>query len=331
MGLFKANYAKPGPGVSKDAPQKRRIIVFFEILGRKYWKLAQANLVFLAMCLVIFALVLLLNNLIFNFTNNGVIVNLVSFLPLSLLSFPITGLTYITRNFAREEHAFVLYDYFNTIKKNWKTCLLHGLVSFFVYYFAFFSFTFYRAKSLDNIIFLVPMIISIIVVILFTFMQYYIFTMFITFKLKYRHILKNALIFSIAGLLRNFLLTLFFVPIWGLVVICLFAPFLNGDVEGAAVLWILPMPFLLFGLGAITSFIISFVTYPLMVKFMIAPAFQKEDGTEGGGEPKDETFGPTQEGDHYKPIEDKESEYVFENGRLVKKVNVESVFDDEVK
>ena len=54
MGLFKANYAKPGPGVSKDAPQKRRIIVFFEILGRKYWKLAQANLVFLAMCLVIF-------------------------------------------------------------------------------------------------------------------------------------------------------------------------------------------------------------------------------------------------------------------------------------
>ena len=331
MGLFKSNYAKPGPGVSKDEPQKRRIIVFFEILGRKYWKLAQANLIFLAMCLVVFALVLLLNNLIFNVTQNGVIVNLVSFLPLSLLAFPITGLTYITRNFAREEHAFVLYDFFNTIKKNWKTCLLHGLVSFFVYYFAFFSFTFYRARSVESMFFLVPMVISIIVVILFTFMQYYVFTMFITFKLKYRHILKNALIFSIAGLLRNILLTVVFVPLWGLVVICLFAPFMNSDVEGAATLWMLPLPFLLLGLAAITAFIITFVTYPLIVKYMIAPVYKKEDGTEGGGEQKEEPFGPAREGDHYKPIEEKDSEYVFENGRLIKKVNVESVFDDELK
>ncbi len=331
MALFRANFAKPGPGVAKDGPQKRRIVVFFEIFFRKFWKLVQVNFIFLVLCLFVFALVLLFNHMAFSISNNGLFINLATFLPLILLALPITGLTYITRNFAREEHAFVWYDFFNAIKKNWKISLLHGAVSFFVYYFATFAFNFYRSKAGESLFFLVPMIVTMIVVVLFTFMQYYIFTMLITFELKYRHVLKNALIFSIAGLLRNILLTVVFGVIWGLVLVCLFAPFINADADGAAVLWILPAPFLLLGLGAITSFIVNFVTYPLLVKYMIAPAYQKEDGSKAGGEGKDATFGPAKENDHYQPIAEKDAEYVFENGRLVKKMNVDSVFDDEVK
>ena len=331
MGLFRAGFTKPGPGVSKDAPEKRRIVVFFEIFFRKFWKLAQANLVFLAMCIPILVLMVLLNMLMIAIGANGVFVDLMTFLPFSLLSFPITGLCYITRNFAREEHAFVLHDYLQTIKKNWKTSLIHGLLSFFLYYFAVFSIRFYYVKTADSLVFMVPLVIIIIVVILFTFMQYYIFTMFITFELKYRHILKNAMIFSMAGLLRNILLTLFIVPVWGFVVMCLFAPMFAGEIEGAAILWMLPLPFLLLGLAAITSFLVSFVTYPLLVRYMIAPKYQKEDGTQVDGNKKDTSFGEVKEGDHYQPLENKETDYVFENGRLVKKMDVESVFDDEVK
>ena len=32
MGLFSFNYAKPGPGVDRDAPKKKGIFLYFELL-----------------------------------------------------------------------------------------------------------------------------------------------------------------------------------------------------------------------------------------------------------------------------------------------------------
>ena len=45
FGLF--DYNKPGPGVPKDAPRKSPLIVFFEILQRKFWNLIKVNMMFL--------------------------------------------------------------------------------------------------------------------------------------------------------------------------------------------------------------------------------------------------------------------------------------------
>ena len=44
FGLF--DYAKEGPGVSKNAPKKRSFVVFLEIYGRKFWSLMCAGLLF---------------------------------------------------------------------------------------------------------------------------------------------------------------------------------------------------------------------------------------------------------------------------------------------
>ena len=45
MGLF--NYSKPGPGISKDAPKKKGIFLYFELFGRKLSKLISVNLIYL--------------------------------------------------------------------------------------------------------------------------------------------------------------------------------------------------------------------------------------------------------------------------------------------
>ena len=92
FGLF--NYNKEGPGVEKNAPKKRAFIVFFEIYGRKFWNLFYANLLFLL-------------------TN----------LPIVTRGLADVGLTKITRNYAREKHAFVKEDFFETVKRNWKQAL----------------------------------------------------------------------------------------------------------------------------------------------------------------------------------------------------------------
>ena len=34
---------KEGPGVSKDAPEKKRFFLFFELYFRKFWKMIELN------------------------------------------------------------------------------------------------------------------------------------------------------------------------------------------------------------------------------------------------------------------------------------------------
>ncbi|MDD6175014.1 MAG: YesL family protein [Firmicutes bacterium] len=316
MGLFSNRYSKPGPGVGKDEPEKRRIVVFFEIFFRKFWKLEQINLLFLLLCIPILLLVFGLNMLMLSVlkVNNALLSNFVSFLPLGLLGIPLTGMTYITRNFAREEHAFIGYDFFDQIKKNWKQGLLHGMITYVLVFVAYYALTFYfAAAATRGWLFMIPGVLCLLLLMAFTFSQYYVFQMIITFELPYKNMLKNGLIFSIAAFLRNLLLTVLHVVVWGFTILLLATP-------ETCILGIL---LLLVGTPAFSSFITNFVTYPVIVRYMIKPMYEKD---EDGGQ-----AASAKDTDHYHPIEedpDKE-EYVFENGRLIKKMDhVESVFED---
>ena len=117
MGFFSNRYNKPGPGVGKNEPEKRRIVVFFEVYFRHFWQLEQTNLVFLLFMLPVFALLFGINLLLCKVTDNGLLINFFTFLPLALAMIPISGMTYVTRNMAREEHAFVWFDFTDQMKK----------------------------------------------------------------------------------------------------------------------------------------------------------------------------------------------------------------------
>lgn len=45
------NYSKPGKGVKKGEPEKKRFFLFFELYFRKISKLIQLNLVFVLFCI----------------------------------------------------------------------------------------------------------------------------------------------------------------------------------------------------------------------------------------------------------------------------------------
>ena len=84
MGFFSNRYNKPGPGVGKNEPEKRRIVVFFEVYFRHFWQLEQTNLVFLLFMLPVFALLFGINLLLCKVTDNGLLINFFTFLPLAL-------------------------------------------------------------------------------------------------------------------------------------------------------------------------------------------------------------------------------------------------------
>ena len=130
------NYDKPGPGVSKDEPKKAAPVRFFEILWRKLSKLVQLNLIFMIPFAVVVALMVVifflpLPHFAFNTSLFGPLDLYAIYavpLPLILMAPFSAGMAYVTRNFAREEHAFVWSDFWEAVKNNWKASLLNGII-----------------------------------------------------------------------------------------------------------------------------------------------------------------------------------------------------------
>lgn len=319
MGFFSSDrFTKPGPGVGKNEPQKRRIVVFFELFFRQFGKLHQVNLLFLLFSLPSVVLFFLINYVVLRITSNALIVNFLTFLPFAALMIPMSGMTYVVRNYARDEHAFSWFDFTDQMKKNWKQSLIHGVVSYVAYFIAYYTIMFYWNQASKNWFFAIPCAILILLVVFFTFAQYYILPMIVTFDLPYKNIVKNGFLFSIMAFLRNFLQTILHVIVWGLFLI-----FMSDTTGGAIIVGVL---MLLTGIPVYTSFLINFTCYPVLVKYMIKPMYGEQENTSEG------EFGKYAEGDHYKPLDENEEkpEYVFENGRLVRRMDdVESVFEDQ--
>lgn len=332
FGFFN-NYSRPGPGVSKDEPQKPPYIRYFQLMGRKYSKLIQLNLLFL----VPFLIVVFLMGVIFflspfhyqlyipiqsNVLRLDVWALYVVPIPLILLSPFVAGLTYVTRNFAREEHAFVFSDFKDAIKNNWKPFLLNGIFLYFAYMVLSFSMFYYYNQSVTNWIFILPFSLCLLLMVVLLFCQYYIPIMIVTFDLSLRKIYRNALIFSVAGLWRNFLLTAIFV----------FMLFLFYQ----ALASVLGLTILIFFLAlfcfSFVSYTTSFIVYPLIEKLLIKPYYEQQEQAKSANAESEKKEEETDEDLHKGEMdEDDAPEYVYINGRLIKRseLNDDQLFEDK--
>ena len=237
FGLF--DYNKPGPGVDKNAPKKKGFVRFFEIYFRKFWRLATANLLYI----------------------------LVS-IPVVTGGLADAGLTYITRNFVREKHAFVSGDFFDTIKKNWKQALPVGIINLVLTLLLAFDLYFFGFGALgedSGIMNMILLALTLAISLIFTFMKYYIPMMMITFKFTIKQLYKNALVFAFADLLRNLLifviLAVFYV---GGFFLFMLGPI--GIVIDLAV-FVLIFP-------AFRSYLIQYNIFPLIKKHIIDPYYE---------------------------------------------------------
>lgn len=259
MGLFQ-NYSRPGPGVSKNQPKKKPFFLFFELLVRKFWDLIKLNLLFLIPTVLAVVMMLYLSSVTRLLP--------VILIPLVLLSPFAAGLTFVTRNYAREEHAFILSDFLSAVKNNWLAFLINGMVCYAVYMIISFSLNFYIMQLKTNSMFYVPMFLCLVVSVLFLFAQYYVPVLIITFDLKLSQIYKNSFIYAFLGLGRNILLTvILFVVIFAVYVMTQWTPL-------TFMIALLIIVFLLF---AFCMFLINFTVYPLVHKTMIEPYVKKEE------------------------------------------------------
>ncbi len=216
FGFF--DYTKPGPGVPKDGPPKARIVVFFEIVQRKFWNLIKINLLFNlfnipAVILGMFAALFLFPGITPDVTGSSDAVVgeiLLKFILLSvLLCIPVVtvgpaqaGFTYLLRNYSREEHAFIWGDFKDNAMKNFKQSVIISVIDFFVAILMIWSIRAYIIIG-GGILMTIGTTLMVMMFIIFLIMHMYIYPMLVTFNLSIKQLYKNALIFAVIKLLPN--------------------------------------------------------------------------------------------------------------------------------
>lgn len=248
MGLF-FNYDKPGKGVDKDAPKKKGPFLYIELFWRKIGKLVQANMIYFLTSLPVF--------LLYHFLSFSVLASVFNGIPLEIVTqFSVivallvgilwgtgpmsAGFSYILRNFAREEHAWVFSDMFEKAKENFKSGIVFFVVDILAFVLGINAIGFYYGLARTNVIFMYLMLVVIICMLIYTFMHFYMYQFAVTFENRIRDIYKNAFIMALANMPMNLILTAF-AAICSYLVLSFLAPV--GIILVAFLVWVMMMRF----------------------------------------------------------------------------------------
>ena len=315
MSLFRPYIYKNRPDLLDNAPVKKGFFRFFELYFRKFWRFLTMNLwyflITLPMVLYVFYTlngyfadrledigegVMLLSGVAF-------IANVFSFVPrvlnvpllvVSLLAYgPITmGFTYILRNFAREEHAW-MSDFWSRAWSNLRQGLFFGIADILIVCLCVSGMFGGLAEEGKNVSYALSVIRSVvcgIALVVWLFMRHYTYLMAVTVNLSVFHILKNAWLFVVLGFGRNVLSSA--VTLACMVVTFLLAPLLT--------IIFLPLFFWSF-----SWFCTVFTCYPIVKKYISVPALEAQTQEEGA--PEDLTTEPEGENGEEKLDPDNDS------------------------
>ncbi len=284
-GLF--NFEKPGPGIDKNTPQKKGIALFWEIFCEKFWNLIPLSLLYLLLCL-----------------------------PVVTIGFADVGITYITRNYSRRKPVFMVTDFFSAIKKNWKQALPVGILNLLITAALIYGLVFYYFSWNEGLFPKIGLIVSGCVLVLFSFLKYYINMLIVTFNLSFKQLYRNSMLLSSAGLKENLIIS---GAVIGLYAVFFGLPLLWIFIFEDAIMTLICMILAALFLPGVQALITQFCVFPVIKKHMIDPYYKAhpkeakrdkallnlfedtEDETEEKGEEAIFTDRGTQETPHEQP------------------------------
>jgi uncharacterized membrane protein YesL len=183
FGLF--DYSKPGKGVDKNAPQKKRFFHFFELYFRKFWKLIALNLMYLLFCI-----------------------------PIVTIGPATSAMVFILKNFTMERPVFLWSDFVDAFKKNWKQSVVLEIIAAFAIVLSYVSGNFYYARIEENKMYYVPLIIILSVSFVVFLAIAYMHIMIPVLDMKFKPMFKNAIALAILGIKTNLITTVFVVALY---------------------------------------------------------------------------------------------------------------------
>lgn len=120
---------------------------------------------------------------------------------LMLLGIGKTGQMYILRNWARDDHSFVISDFKDALKGNWKYGLLTGFIDGFSLLIAYVCYVWYGSMAdMKSAFFTVPQVLIVVLALIWWMMRMVMYPMMVTYDSKYKQLMQNSMLMVLARL-----------------------------------------------------------------------------------------------------------------------------------
>ena len=122
-------------------------------------------------------------------------------IPCMTITGPATaGVSYVTRNWSRDEHAFIWSDFKDAVKENWKQSLLISFITSLVPFVVYMCWQFYGDLASTQPLMTLPQMLILMLGIVWMLAVTYIHPMIVTYQLKLRDLFRNGVLLAIARL-----------------------------------------------------------------------------------------------------------------------------------
>ena len=122
--------------------------------------------------------------------------------PCIAITGPFTaGLSYVTRNWARDEHSFIWTDFKDAVKENWKYSLVISSITGLLPLAAYTGWITYGQLSGQNMLMIVPQILVVMIWLIWSISVTYMYPVTVTYDLKLKDVIwGHGIVLSIARL-----------------------------------------------------------------------------------------------------------------------------------
>ena len=122
-------------------------------------------------------------------------------MPCIAITGPFTaGISYVTRNWARDEHAFIWTDFKEAVKENWRQSLVVSIITGILPLAAYVGWKFYGDMASGQMLMMIPQVLVVLVAVLWSLSVTYMHPLIVSYELKLKDVLRNAFLLGIARL-----------------------------------------------------------------------------------------------------------------------------------
>lgn len=307
MALFR-NYEKEGPGVDPDEPDRGPFIEFFANYFSKFWKISGLGIFNTLASIVPIAILYFLGfsliQMLFpalSFDNISSVIksmdyqfaegidatvfsshlyigtHLIFVATVFILQFFVFGpthaaTTYIMRNYSQRRPVFFWSDLKDAFKANWKQSLIHSLLSSALVTLVIYAFYFYTANLAPGFFKYILQTLIVIILVLITIMNFYVYQMLVTFDLKLKDIYRNSLILTMAKLPTNLIILIIILLLVAVIPFFLLWSIFNLGVGVGILLYLLLLA------SGFVLFLINYFASRGIQKYMIDDIDDDSDG-----------------------------------------------------
>ena len=213
------NWDQPGPGVDKDAPKPRAFFQFFILFGRKFWKYMGLNMLYILLSLpqIILLYFVFLYHLTpvltagfgqfseseLSWAANAVLLSCVTvWIALCGTGPTSAGYVSILRNYALEDHAWIISDFRDKIKENFRQSLVVFLTDVAFLLLSGIAIRFY-GSVLGGMFGVFMRAFMILCLCIYMIMHWYIYLLMVRFRIKTYRLFTHSFVLTMLALPQN--------------------------------------------------------------------------------------------------------------------------------